>query len=261
MQNFFILVVFLFLVTLIQYSNGQKCDCTFCMDKVNVSANTQNLFSNTAACPTGTAAAVSALNVESTDGSGFQVFTKDDPSSTTSYTAGSTSSIVTCFKMGSGFFVGGQKPRIYVVIQCSNGFRPCSLRYSISITCATVQASSTIKSTAVSTIKPIKSTTVSTIKPIKSSTNPAALNYNVCECHCCRESSVCAPKHVGTLLYGLNTCTESDCTSRCSRQFSSCLISVDSPAKIKAHCKTNAGTTFKNLFYIPLLILILYILN
>jgi len=51
------------------------------MDSATISAGSERQIYNSYSCPAGTAAAVSELKAQSTDQSGFQVYTRDDPSS------------------------------------------------------------------------------------------------------------------------------------------------------------------------------------
>ncbi len=163
MQFNSVLVFLLFMVTFVQNLYGQTCDCLFCLDRATAAANSDLRVFNSAPCPAGRAAAVSAINVQSTDGSAFQIYTKDDPSDSTYYVAGSTTSSVTCFRMGQGVTVGGQKSRIYVVMRCLNLIRPCSLRYSIDLICRSVTTTPTPISTSASTTAPVNPPTVATV--------------------------------------------------------------------------------------------------
>ena len=248
MQFKSILLLLLFMVIFVQTLRGQTCDCTFCSDRVTVSAYGENRIYNPIPCPAGKAAAVSTINVQSTDGSGFQIFTMDDPTGTTYYTAGSTTTTVTCFKMGSGVVVGGQKSQIYVVIKCRNSLNSCSLKYSIDLICASVTTTSTPKLTSASTAKPVQPSTVAPIG-----------GGNTCECHCCKGSATCTSVLVGAILYNSNTCEVSNCARRCPTLFSACPTGGNQLGKIKTYCKTNTGITKKNVFYITLLSL--FILN
>lgn len=271
MQLNFTLVLLCFMVIFVQLLYGRTCDCDFCMDTATVPAAGEREIYNTSPCPVGTAAAVSELNVESTDQSGIQIYTKDDPSSSQYYTAGSSTSTVTCFKMGDGFVVGGQKPRIYVIIQCKQWFQSCPIQYTIDIICtkigttststpatrSTITAASTTTTTAVtrSTISTVWTTTT-TSTSVTVPTATAVVINNTCECDCCKGSTECKPTYVGTIFYGSNKCQVSDCTNQCARQFSNCPSSRDEPGNIAARCINNTGITIKTTFYIPFLIII-----
>ncbi len=257
------------MVTFVQILYGRTCDCIFCFDTGTVPAAGEREIYNTNPCPAGTAAAVSELNVESTDQSGIQIYTKDDPSSSEYYTAGSTTSTVTCFKMGGGFVVGARKPRIYVIIECKEWFQSCSVRYTISLVCRSVGTTSTFISTSTSTFistststfiptstSTFISTSTSTSIPVTLPTATAVVFNNTCECECCKGSATCQPAYAGTIFYGIRKCDASDCASQCAKQFSNCPSSRDEPGKIVTRCINNAGITLKTAFYIPLLITI-----
>ena len=274
--NFVSMLLYL-MITFDQILYGRTCDCTFCFDHATVSAGGESRIYNEYLCPAGTAAAVSEINVQSTDQSGFQIYTKDDPSSSESYTAGSTTSTVTCFNMGDGFVVGGRQPRIYVIIRCEEWSQPCSVRYTIDLVCTHVGTTSTAKSTSISTIKPtsvstIKPTSISTIiptsistiiptsmsttKPVDPSTVTTVVFDNICECQCCKGSAVCNPVYVGIIFYGTSKCEASDCASQCAKQFSDCPVNRTEPGKIVTHCRNNAGIMLKSSFYVPVLVII-----
>ncbi|CAF0967507.1 unnamed protein product [Adineta steineri] len=172
MQFNSILVSLLFMTIFVRTLHGQTCDCRFCLDNVTMNANSERSFSLKNPCQAGTAAAVSSLNVQSKDGSGFQIYTKDDPSELSYYTAGSINSTVTCFNKGSGFNVGGVKSQIYVVIRCKELLRSCSLHYSISLICIPITATSTARSTPSSTV-----TVITSVKPVTSLSPVATPNW------------------------------------------------------------------------------------
>lgn len=269
MQLNFVLVLLCFMVTCVQILYGSTCDCLFCPDTAKIPAASKREIYNSSPCPAGTAAAVSELNVESTDKSGIRIYTKDDPSSSQSYTAGSSGSTVTCFKMGSRFLVGGVKPRIYVIIECEEWSKSCSVDYNINLVCASVGTTSTSTSATRSTSTPPTrstftrvSTTTSTSTPVTVPTATAVMINNTCECDCCKGSETCQAAYVGTIFYGTGKCETSDCTSKCAKQFSTCPSSRDEAGKIVAHCINNAGITLKTALYIPLLIIIsLYVFD
>ena len=256
--NSTVVVALLFMIAFVQNLHGQTCNCRICPDSVTLNANSEYQISNSALCPAGTAAAVSTIDVQSTDGSGFQIYTMDDPSDTVYYSAGSTATTVSCFNMGSGVTVGGQKSRIYVIIRCKSSIRSCSLRYSIRLICARVQTTSNPKSTSTFTVGPVSPTTVTTAKPVNPSTVTAIVVDNTCDCQCCRGSAVCVPVYVGSIFYGTNTCDPSNCAHQCSTLFSDCPADGSQTGKVETHCKGNAGITLKNPFYMSLLVLFIF---
>ncbi|CAF1267630.1 unnamed protein product [Adineta steineri] len=130
----------------------------------------------------------------------------DDPSGSSYYPAGSTSSTVPCFKMNSIFKVGGVKSQIYVVIRCKELTRSCSLRYSIGLTCMPIATTSTPKSIPPSTVKPVDPSTVTTVtasaKPVTSILPVVTPNwcvgiFNVV--HRCDTRTCCCPSGQATL--------------------------------------------------------------
>jgi hypothetical protein len=250
MQFNSILLLLLCLISSVQRIYGQTCDCRSCSNTATVNPFTQFQASLSTPCSVGTAAAVSAINVQSTDGSGFEVYTRDDPSGSAYYVAGSTTSSVTCFKMGDGIVVGGQNPQIYVVIKCDSLFQPCKVRYSMRLTCVRIATTSTPKPTLSSTVKPVRPPTVPPVKV-----------NNTCECQCCKGSSTCVPVYVGTIVYGVNKCNPSNCLNQCSRNFPVCLVNANQPGKVVTQCRNNAAITLKTPFYIPILILFFQIFN
>lgn len=241
------------MVTYVQILYGRTCDCTFCFDTDNVRAAGQLEIYNANPCPAGTAAVVSKLNVESTDKSGIRIYTKDDPSSSEYYTAGSSTSTVTCFNMGDGFTVGGLKPRIYVIIECEQWSKPCPIRHTINLGCRSVGTTSTPATRSTFTRV---STTTSTSTPVSVPTATAIMVNNTCECDCCKGSATCQVAYVGTIFYGIGRCEASDCASKCAKQFSNCPSSRDEAGKIVPRCINNAGVTLKTALYIQLLIII-----
>ena len=263
------------MVTFVQILYGRICSCTSCFDDVTIPASKEDRIYNSDLCPAGTAAAVSDIKVQSTDGSGFQVYTKDDPSSSTYYVAGSTTSTVTCFNMGSGFLVGGQQSRIYVIITCEEWFKSCSVEYNIDIVCTQIGTTSTPKTTSISTISSTSasmtnstsvSTTSSTSISTATSTNPSTLTTivfdNTCECQCCKGSAVCNPVYVGIISYGTRICEASDCAKQCAKQFSDCPVDATEPGKIVTQCRNNAVIMQKSSFFGLLLVAIsIYIFN
>lgn len=219
-------VLLLFLITFVHPLHGQTCNCIACLSRVTLNANSNYQVYNSAPCPAGEAAAVSELNVESTDGSGFEIRTTNDPSETTFYTAGSTTSSVTCFDMGNGRFVGGQKSRIYVVLSCKNWIQPCPLSYSIRLVC--------IPTGTVSTPNPTSASTVNTV-------NSSTSDSDTCVCRCCSNgynsvtaggSSIvniqrCSPSRSdGTIIKMSNTCTIASCRQLCIDRVSTCADAV-----------------------------------
>ena len=251
MQFKLVLILLYFMVTFVQILYGRICSCTSCFDDVTIPASKEDRIYNSDLCPAGTAAAVSDIKVQSTDGSGFQVYTKDDPSSSTYYVAGSTTSTVTCFNMGSGFLVGGQQSRIYVIITCEEWFQSCSVEYNIDIVCTQIGTTATPKTTSISTA---------------TSTNPSTLTTivfdNTCECQCCKGSAVCNPVYVGIISYGTRICEASDCAKQCAKQFSDCPVDATEPGKIVTQCRNNAVIMQKSSFFGPLLVAIsIYIFN
>ncbi|CAF1003028.1 unnamed protein product [Adineta steineri] len=188
--------------------HGQTCDCRFCLDNVTINANSERQFSLANPCRAGTVAAVSSLNVQSKDGSGFQVYTMDDPSVSSYYTAGSINSTVTCFNKGSGFNVGGVKSQIYVVIRCKELFRSCSLHYSISLTCILIATTSTYRSTPSSTV-----TLTASAKPVTSLSPVSIPNwvgiFNMV--HRCDTKTCCCPSGQATLSRANNNYLRVQC--------------------------------------------------
>jgi hypothetical protein len=209
MQFNSILVLLLFIIIFVQTLHGQTCDCRICPDSTTVPANSERQLFNSPPCPAGSAAAVSSINVQSTDGSGFQISTMDDPSDTTHYTAGSTNSLVTCFKMGSGSNVGGQKSRIYVVMRCRNGLKPCSLRYSIRLICRSVAATSTSKSTPAPTAKTITTGGQTTTSLLPLATPNWVGVFNIA--HRCDTRTCCCPSKQATLSRTTNNYLQVKC--------------------------------------------------
>ncbi|CAM4835757.1 unnamed protein product [Rotaria magnacalcarata] len=185
------------MIIFVQTLHGQTCDCRICPDSATVPANSERQIFNSLPCPAGSAAAVSSINVQSTDGSAFEIATKDDPSGATYYVAGSTNSPVTCFKMGSGFNVGGEKSRIYVVMSCLNGIKSCSLRYSIRLICRSVATTPTLKSTPSPTAKTITTggQTTASLLPLATPNWVGIFNMaRICDTRTC-----CCPSEQATL--------------------------------------------------------------
>lgn len=270
MQSRVALILLYSMITLVQTLYGKACGCTFCTDTTTISAGSKRQIYNPQSCPAGTAAAVSELKVQSTDGSGFKVYTKDDPSSSEYYPDASTTSTATCFNMGDGFVVGVRYPRIYVIISCEEWIQSCDIRYTVDLVCRRVETTSTttatsrFPSTTTATSRStsaVISTTLSTTQPISPSTATAVVYENICECQCCKGSSTCNPVYVGLIRYGTKRCQPSDCTTQCLKQFSACPASGIELGKIVTQCRNNIGTGLKTSFYISLLgILSLYIL-
>ena len=205
MQLNSVLLLLLFLITLVHHLHSQSCNCAGCLDKTTVNANSDAKIYNPVLCPEGAAAAVSELNVQSTDGSQFQIYTKNDPSGAAYYTAGSTTTSVTCFDIGNGRLVGGQKSQIYVVMNCKNWIQPCPLRYSITLVCIPLET----VSTSLSTPKPASASTVTTV-------NSSTSGSDACVCRCCNNgyNSVSAG---GSSIVNVQRCSPSSSDSKSIR--------------------------------------------
>ncbi|CAF0875754.1 unnamed protein product [Adineta steineri] len=211
MQFNSILVLLFFMAMFVRTLHGQTCGCSFCSDSVLVSANSESQFFLKTPCQAGTAAAVSSLNVQSIDGSGFRVYTKDDPSGLYFYSNGSTTSTVTCFNKGSGFNIGGVKSQIYVIIRCTELDRSCSLRHSIGFTCMPIKTINTPKSTLSSTVKPVNPSTAATAT---ASARPVAIPnwvgiFNMV--HRCDTKTCCCPSGQATLSRANNNYLRVQC--------------------------------------------------
>ena len=241
------------MITFIPNSSEGACSCTFCTDTTTISAGSETRIYNPVSCPAGTGASISELKIQSTDQSGFQVYTKDAPSSTEYYIAGSSASTVTCFNKGDGIVVGGKYSHIYVIIQCKEWIQSCKIRYTVEITCRQTGTTSTIRpitttrwpSTTTST-----SVTTTTTKPFDPSTASSIVVDNVCECQCCKGSAGCTPVYVGVIFYGTNRCEPTDCKKQCARQFSTCPANETESGKIVTQCRNNAHIGLKSSFYI-----------
>ncbi len=130
------IILLLFFCSL-RLSSAQSCNCNTCTTSTSVGAGGSFTDSLTSPCPSGQVAVISNLDVMSTDGSSFTVYTKDTVSSSTYYNLGSSASAVTCFDSPFGQNVGGLANTISITFICQNIIESCPLNYGATFSCIT----------------------------------------------------------------------------------------------------------------------------
>ena len=118
----------------ISFAQGQ-CDCVGCLDTRSVSAGATWSVAY-GPCGTSLYAAVTKLNMHTTDGSTFRVRTTPPAPTTQYYTGASSADSVTCYNKAAGSNVGDPaQAELQIDVTCNNVFYACPIEYSINVQC------------------------------------------------------------------------------------------------------------------------------
>lgn len=148
-----LLFLCMFVLGGVDYTYAQTCNCATCNTLISVGAGDSYTVALATPCPSGEVAVISNLNVMSTDGSTFTVYSKDTSASTTYYTAGSSPNAITCFPSTFGENVGGLANTISVTFNCQNFIESCPLNYGVMFSCIASSSSSSGTNSAHSDVR------------------------------------------------------------------------------------------------------------
>ena len=123
----------LVLICILKLGKSQTCSCIGCTNTASISASGAHTLQS-GYCSSGQVVVINTLNIQSNDGSLFDVMTQDTASSTSYYPSLSGTSLpciddVISFALDTSTYA--------VMIKCDNLFENCPLTHSISATCQT----------------------------------------------------------------------------------------------------------------------------